>query len=123
VLRHRKGAVRRLLDAARDCGSGQYKRAKEERATSGALASCQPHIATLALVFEKEISSPSRRHSNSRLSVESHICPRAVFRMGGPYPRHPKEMPLQSRASNVAHQLHALCCQARALKRMLSQVV
>jgi hypothetical protein len=51
------------------------------------------------------------------------ICTRAPFRYGGPYTRHPKEMPLQSRAMDVARQLHTVCCQAHALKRMLSKVV
>ena len=47
----------------------------------------------------------------------------AAFRLGGQYARHPKEMPLQSRAVNVARQLHTVCCQAHALKLVLSQVV
>jgi hypothetical protein len=68
-------------------------------------------------VFEKRITS----HITARFNRL--ICARTVFRLGGPYARHFKEMPLQSRAMNVAHQLHALCCQARALKLMLSQVV
>ena len=51
------------------------------------------------------------------------ISARVPFRPGGPFPRHLEEMPLQSMAMNVAHQLHTVCCQAHALKRMLSQVV
>ena len=43
-----------------------------------------------------------------------------VFSFGFPRPRHSEEMPLQSRATNVAYQLHALCCQAQALKLPLS---
>jgi hypothetical protein len=51
------------------------------------------------------------------------ICARVPFRPGGPYPRHPEEMVLQSRVMNVAQQLHAVSRQAHALKRMPSQVV
>jgi hypothetical protein len=48
---------------------------------------------------------------------------RVPFRSDCPYPCHPKEVPLQSRAMNVARQLHTVCCQAHALKRMLSKAV
>jgi hypothetical protein len=51
------------------------------------------------------------------------ISARVPFRPGGPFPRHLEEMPLQSRAMNVAHQLHTVCRQAHALKGMPSQVV
>ena len=51
------------------------------------------------------------------------VSARAPFRSGGPKLRHPKEMPLQSRATDVAHQLHTICCQANALKLMPSQIV
>jgi hypothetical protein len=51
------------------------------------------------------------------------ICARAQFRLGGPYLSHAKEMPLQSGIMQVAHQLHAVCRQAHALKGMLSQAI
>jgi hypothetical protein len=36
------------------------------------------------------------------------IHDRTPFGLGGPYIRHPKEMPLQTRVTNVAYQLHAV---------------
>ena len=48
---------------------------------------------------------------------------RTQFRLGGPYLSHAKEMPLQSGIMQVAHQLHAVCRQAHALKGMLSQAI
>jgi hypothetical protein len=137
-------------DARARCGSGQYKRAKGEWATRGALATCQPRMASSndrwLYAFERRIATCSHITASDNLVRERWgaycrevlrlgwvnplvefldrvIRIRAPFRSGGPYPRHPKEMPLQSRAMDVARQLHTVCRQAHALKRMLSKVV
>jgi hypothetical protein len=92
VLCRCKGAVRRLFDAATNCGSGQYERPNEKLVT---------------------------RTATYNLLVERLIRDWALFGVSAPYPRHPKKMPLQSRAMNFVRQLHTIYCQAHALKRML----